>query len=377
MLPCQRHLFEIPADVAYFNCAYMSPQLKRVTAAGVEAMGSKARPWEVTPTDFFTTTEAARALCGALIGTGADDIAVVPSVSYGVGVAAANLPVPVGSRILVLEDQFPSNVYPWRAVARARSAEVRTVPRPADGDWTAAVMEHLDDRVAVAALPHCHWTDGGLVDLARVSRRCRELGAALCLDLTQSLGALPFSVGDVEPDFAVAADYKWLLGPYSVGFLYVHPKHHTGAPLEHNWINRRDSEDFARLVHYRDEFQPGARRYDVGERSNFALLPMAVAALEQLREWGVPAIQRTLAATTARIARGAGKLGLTVAPAPLRAGHLLGLRFPAGIPNGLPERLARERVYVSVRGDSIRVAPHLYNDAADVERLLATLAAAV
>jgi len=149
-----------------------------------------------------------------------------------------------------------------------------------------------------------------------------------------------------------------------------------GRPLEHNWIAREASEDFAGLIDYRERYQPGARRFDVGERANFALLPVSIAGLEQLLDWGIPEIAATLGAMTADIAaRAAAELGLTSVPADLRAGHFLGLRFPAGMPAGLPERLAREHIYVSLRGNSLRVTPHLYNRAQDVLRLFQVLRA--
>jgi selenocysteine lyase/cysteine desulfurase len=164
-----------------------------------------------------------------------------------------------------------------------------------------------------------------------------------------------------------------LLGPYSLGFLYVAPRHHRGHPLEQTWISRAHAENFAGLVNYRDQFQPGARRYDVGEHSNFALMPMAIAALEQIHAWSVPAIQETLGAVSAGIAARAGKLGLTAVPAHQRAPHYLGVRFPAGVPSGLPERLAAANVFVSVRGDAMRITPHLYVTEADIERLFEVL----
>ena len=262
---------------------------------------------------------------------------------------------------------------PWRELAAQTGASLVTIPRPADSDWTAALLAAIDERTAIAALPHCHWTDGGLVDLAVVGRRLRDVGAALVVDATQSLGALPFDVAAIDPDFMVAASYKWLLGPYSLGFLYVAPRHQQGRPLEHNWIARAGSEDFAGLVNYRDAFQPGARRFDVGERSNFALMPMAIAALEQILAWSLPAIQSTLGAVTADIAGRAAGIGLGAVPANLRAPHFLGLRFPSGVPSGLPERLAAAQVFVSVRGDAMRVTPHLYNNEADIDRLFHTL----
>ncbi len=376
LLPCQRPLFEIPDDVAYLNCAYMSPLLRSVRAAGERGVARKSSPWQLAPADFFTGSARARELFAGLIGARADDVAIVPAASYGMAVAAANLPVRAGGRIVVLAEQFPSNVYVWRELAAERGAELVTIARPPDGDWTGALLAAIDERTAVAALPHCHWTDGGLVDLAAVGRRLREVGAALAVDATQSLGALPLDVRHVEPDFLVAASYKWLLGPYSLGFLYVAPRWQRGRPLEHNWIAREGADDFARLVDYGDELLPDARRFDVGERSNFALLPMAIAALEQLAAWTVPAIRDTLGVLTAGIAERAASLGLATAPAARRAPHYLGLRFPRGIPQGLAERLAAARVFVSVRGDSLRVTPHLYNTAADVERLFAVLGAA-
>jgi selenocysteine lyase/cysteine desulfurase len=376
-LPCQRALFEIPDDVAYLNCAYMSPLMRSVRVAGERGVARKSTPWKLRASDFFTETEEARRLFAALTGAGADDVAIVPSASYGITVAAANLAAPRRSRILVLAEQFPSNVYPWRTLAAENDAELVTVPRPADGDWTAALLRAIDERIAVAALPHCHWIDGVCVDLVSVGRRLREVGAALVIDATQSLGVLPFDVRAVDPDFLVAASYKWLLGPYSLGFLYVAPRHQQGRLLEHNWIVRAGSEDFAGLVNYRDEMQPGARRFDVGERSNFALMPMAIAALQQLAAWTVPAIRETLGAVTATIAERAATFGLRAAPAALRAPHYLGLRFLEGVPSGLPERLAAANVHVSVRGDAMRVTPHLHNNEADVERLFRVLAAAL
>ena len=210
----------------------------------------------------------------------------MPAASYGVSTAARNVPLAPGRQVLLLQEQFPSNVYPWRERARECGAEVRTLPRPEDDDWTRCILEALDERVAVAALPHVHWTDGALVDLERVGARCREIGAMLVVDGTQSVGALPFDAAAVQPDFLVVATYKWLLGPYAAGYLYVAPKHHDGIPIEHNWADRARSEDFTGLVDYRDAFQPGARRYDVGERGNFHLLPMANAALRNCTNGG-------------------------------------------------------------------------------------------
>jgi selenocysteine lyase/cysteine desulfurase len=373
MLPNQRHLFDIPDDVAYLNCAYMSPLMKTAIEAGNAGLARKAQPWQITPDQFFTGAEEFRAVAARLLDGSSDYIAIVSSASYGIETAARNLPVKKGQSVLVLEEQFPSNYYPWQRRAEEAGASLKIVPWPDHNDWTAAVLDSLTADVAIAALPHVHWTSGGKLDLVRIGQACRKLGAALVLDLTQSLGALPFSVHDVEPDFAVAASYKWLLGPYSVGLLYAAPKWHGGIPLEENWIQRANARDFSSLILYTENYDNGARRFDMGERANFALLPAAVRAMKQLLEWEVAQVSETAGALNRRLAEEAAEMGFDAPAEPWRAPHYLALRRKTAIPKELPEMLAREKVFVSVRGSSIRVTPHVYNTVDDCERLVACL----
>ena len=373
MLPCQRHLFDIPDDVAYLNCAYMSPLMKSALEVGTTALYRKAQPWQLTPDKFFTGSDEFRATAAQLVDSSPDCIAIVPSASYGIANAARNLPIKKGQSILVLEEQFPSNYYSWQRRAEETGAQLKVVNWPEDHDWTVAVLNSLTEDVAIAALPHVQWTSGGGLDLVRIGKACRKIGAALALDLTQSLGALPFSVKDVQPDFAVAATYKWLLGPYSVGLLYVAKKWQDGMPIEENWIQRANARDFSSLILYTNDYDAGARRFDMGERSNFALLPAAVRAMKQLLEWKVEQVSETVGALNRQLANAAEKLGFSAPPENLRAPHYLCLRRPVGIPRELPEKLAREKVFVSVRGTSIRVTPHVYNTASDCDRLISCL----
>jgi len=369
----QRHLFEIPDDIAYLNCAYMSPQLRRAREIGGWSVTRKSRPWEITPDDFFREVEEVRTLFARLVGGDAEGVAVVPSVSYGISVAAANVPIGDGEKIIILQDQFPSNVYSWRELASQKGAKLVTVPRPEDADWTRALLAQIDEHTAVVAAPNCHWTDGSLVDLVRVGERVREVGAALVIDGIQSVGAMPFDVSEVRPDFLIAASYKWLLGPYGVGFMHVDERYREGQPIEHNWVNRHKSEAFSQLVDYQDAFQPGARRYDVGERSNFVLLPMAAEALRQLLDWGVGNIYETIGAMTNLIEREAEERGVATIPRDRRARHLIGLMLGSDAPDDLATRLMRHDVYVSVRGPSVRVSPHLYNTEKDIGRFFDAL----
>jgi selenocysteine lyase/cysteine desulfurase len=380
ILPSQRHLFDLTTDVAYLNCAYMAPLSKTVVDAGHQGLSSKCRPWSITPADFYTLTNRARAAFARLLGSPAtaDEIAIVPAASYGMAVACANLPLPPGRRVLTLAAEFPSTILSWRDRARAAGAQFVMLPRPVDSDWTRVVLDAIDERTAVAALPHCHWVDGGRLDLARIRARLTEVGAALVLDLTQSLGAMPLDLATVQPDFAVAACYKWLMGPYSIGFLYVAPRWHDGRPLEHHWFGRANSENFGAVIDYPEEFQPGARRFDMGEAANFALLPAAIAAIEQILGWSVASVYETAGALGDEIVARGETLGLTAVPDHLRARHYIGLQAPTGLPLDLADRLARDRVFVSLRGGTaLRVTPHVYNEAWEIERLFEVLGRAL
>ena len=374
VIASQRHRFSIPDEVHYLNCAYMAPLSHEVSEAMVAATRLKEQPWNFRPADFFSVAEDFRSGAAGLAGVPLDRIAIVPSVSYGLAVAAKNLSIAKGQQIVTLADQFPSNVYAWQDLASRTGAEVIAVQRASQSCWSDAVLDVIGPDTAIVAVPNCHWADGRVVDLVAVGEKCREHGAALVLDLTQSLGAMPLDFAKVQPDFAVAACYKWLMGPYGIGVLYVAPEHHGGQPIEHNWINRGGSEDFSRLVEYRSDFQPGARRFDMGEKSNPPLLHGARAGIDFLMESGVDRIAEALAKRTSAIAEEAAKLGLPSAPIGSRAAHFLSLEFPQGIPDGLTERLAENNVHVSLRGASLRVTPHLYNTQADQDALLATLA---
>lgn len=379
MIPNQRSLFDIPADITYLNCAYTSPLLKSAKVAGETAMKQKAAPWTLAPEHFFDILEESRKAFSSLIHCSQNDVAIIPSVSYGISLAAGNLPLRRELRpqltIVLLEEQFPSNVYAWQRLAAENQAKIVTVARPDNSDWTAAILAAIDDRTTIAALPQCHWTDGSLIDLQAISLRCRQVGAALVVDGTQSLGAMPFSVAEVQPDFLVTTAHKWLLGPYSFAFCYVAPHWQQGRPLEDNWLNREGSQDFSKLVAYRDEFQPGARRYDMGEASNFILAPIAIAALNQILQWGVAEIAGTLQEKTDAIAEQASALGFTCIDRKFSAPHMIGLKKPGGLAENVSVQLAEQKVFVSVRGDCIRISPHLYNTEEDIQRLLEALSA--
>jgi selenocysteine lyase/cysteine desulfurase len=371
LIPCQRDLFDIPEGTAYLDCAKMSPLSRAAIEAGRRGLERKAHPWEVKAEHFFDESEAVRGLFARLVGASADDVAIVPSVSYAMATVMANVPIAAGQKIVTLAEDFPSGILASRALAKRSEARLVTVARPAEGSWTAAVLDAIDGGTALVVAPHTHWVCGTMIDVEAIGRRCRSVGAALVLDTTQSSGALPLDLAAVDPDYLIATSYKWLMGPYSLGFLYVAPRHQQGRPLEEAWIVRRNAHDFRSLSDYEEGFAEGARRFDMGERANFALLPVAAEAIGQLLDWGIADIAETLGSATGRIETLLAEHGVTAQEG--RAPHFLSVRFPGGLPQGIEERLAAADVHVSLRGERMRITPHLYNDEGDGERLVAAL----
>jgi selenocysteine lyase/cysteine desulfurase len=374
----ERPLFDIPAGTAYFNTAYNSPLLNSSRTALVRAAHAKSHPWERPSADFFGDAERIRELAAGLFGGDADGYAVVPAASYGLSAAARAIQptLRVSDRIVVLDEEFPSNVLPWRRIALETGAVVATVPTPADGDWTTATLAVIAQGAQVAALSPCHWTNGARLDLVAIGRACRAAGATLVLDATQALGAMPFDVAEVRPDFLVSAGYKWLLCPYGVGLMYVAPRWRDARPLEETWLARVNAADFTALVDYSDTYLPGARRFDVGEKCT-AILPGAIAALEQLQAWGIANVARVLGEISDRIASRLGALGFALPPSSQRCPHIVGARLPQGFAGDFVASLRAQHVFISQRGSSVRVAPHLHVTEADVEQFFAALEVAV
>lgn len=372
-MKCQKELFNIPEDITYLNAAYMGPVPIKAAEIGKRAVEQKENPWTVGAPDFFSLPTRIYDLSARLIDASPNDMAIIPSVSYGVAIAAKNISVQKGQKIILLADQFPSNVYSWKTLAEETGAVIETVEWPNDGNWAKLFVDKIDGNTAIVACENAHWTNGTLLDLVAVGKKAREVGAKLVLDLTQTLGVMPFSVKEVDPDYMICATYKWLLGPYTFGFMYVAPRNQDGKPIEESYLIRKDAENFARLVDYKDEYEPGARRFDMGEKANFINAPIAASTLELILELGVANIAEYLKSLTGYVAARANKLGLSVVAEEFRAPNIIGIDFKGGVPGHISQALIDNKIYVSIRGDSIRVAPHIYNDKSDIDKLFSVL----
>ncbi len=377
MLPSQRSLFDIPGDIAYFNAGGWSPLPRAVQEAGRAGVARKGQPWTLPASFANEVHERARNAAAHLIHAAPADVALIPSVGYGVATAAKLLTIPAGARVLLLDDDHASPVLEWMTRAEAQRFMVEVVKRPADGDWTAAVLQAIAQPgaapIAVASISSIHWSDGGRIDIARIAPALRQVGAALLVDATHSVGIEDVDVTALDPDFLVFPTYKWVLGPYGRAFLYVAKRQQGGVPLEQTAFARR-AVGAEQSVYLADTgYVDSARRFDMGERDHFITMEMAALGMEMVAEWGHAALTERLLMLTRRIADGLADSGCIMLAERLRAPHVLSVGLQRGDAVQVVNRLAAEGVYVAPRVGRIRISPHVYNDEADVDRLIATL----
>jgi selenocysteine lyase/cysteine desulfurase len=371
-----RSEFDLPRDICYLKAAYMTPQPKRVLQAAIRGAENRAHAWQVTPADFFDQVEALRSSFARLLACSSENIAIVPSASYGIATAANNMKLGPGESVVVLADQFPSNYYSWQRLAEAAGGEVSVASKRDGQDWASSILEHLRSngvRTRIAALANHHWATCEWIDLIPICNELHKLGSQIVLDLTQTVGACPVDIVELDPDFAVVAGYKWLFCPYGVSFLYVADRQLDGAPIEETWAGRYGSEDFSQLAAYTNQYQAGARRFDMGERASFSNVSAAIEALEMLQEWDVRYISTSLHDVNKRISKIFAGHGFETLDENDRAPHMQSVRRPNLDTGGMATGLADNGVLVSQRGDRLRIAPHLYTDAADLAKLDETL----
>ena len=382
MLTCQRALFDIPSDVAYFNAAGWSPLPLATQEAGRAAVSRKGQPWKLAPDFHEKQHERARAAAAALIGANAADVALISSVGYGVAIAGKLLSIPHGSRVLVLENDHTSPVLEWISRADAQGFSVETIRQPADGDWTSAVLDAIERPgaapLALASISSIHWSDGGLLDMQKIRDALRRHGAALLADATHSVGVIATDVKTLDPDFLIFPTYKWVLGPYGRAFVYVAKRHQDGVPLEQTSFGRRNVKAENPVYFADTRYLPDARRYDMGERDHFVSMEMAAIGMEMMAAWGADAVAQRLAALTRRMSD--GLVGINSVRLPderFRAPHILSAGFSNGLPPDLIARLGSQQIYVAARLGRMRISPHVYNDEADVDRFVASMTRAM
>jgi len=378
-MKCQKELFQLPDDIHYLNCAYMAPLLKSVEEKGIEGMRQKRNPTSIKPTDFFTGVVGVREKYARMVSCRPEQVAVMPSVSYGMSSVIRNIPYRKGQHALTISEEFPSCYYTAQRWCMDHGAELKVVVRKEDvplkgADWNHRILEAIQSDTAFVVMASVHWMNGTRFDLEQIGARCKEVGARLVVDGSQSVGALPIDVKSCQIDALISAAYKWLMGPYSTALSYIHEDFNQGIPLEESWMTRPNSERFDRLTQYEEGYKPGAVRFDVGQSSNFILMPMLDEALRQLLDWGIDEIQSYARQLSEPLISYFREKGVALDNENYRAFHLMGMPLPDHIKGEvLVQELQSRRVFVSLRGNNIRISINVFNTQADVQELISAL----
>ena len=376
----QKHLFDIPEEITYLNIAAQSPSFKAIYEAGLEGLKQKNRPYSITISDYFEPVTELKKLFAELVDV--DDynrIATIPAVSYGIATVANNIKLNAGDEIIVIHEQFPSNIYAWQKLADKYNAVIKTIKAPNTDvnrvkQWNESIIDAITDKTAVVAMGNIHWSNGSLFDLKTIRQKTKTHNALLIIDGSQSVGVLPFSVKEIQPDALICAGYKWLFGPYGCAYAYYGAYFDNGVPIEENWSNRLNSENFSGLTNYESQYKPLANRYSVGESGNFIYVRMQIAALKQVIEWSPKKTQEYCKSISADAVKDLRALGCVIEDDNYRSHHLFGIKLPDDLDvTILKSALAEQHIFVSFRGNYIRISCHLFNTSEDFKKLVACM----
>jgi selenocysteine lyase/cysteine desulfurase len=317
-----------------------------------------------------------RKLAARLLDCQPEEVAFVGPTSLALSFVASGLKFGSGDNILIYFDDYPSNVYPWMALAE-QGVEVRLmntrglgVIRPMD------VMGQVDENTRLVALASCHFISGYRIDISAIGAFLRERGILFCLDAIQTLGAFPTPVGQV--DMLAADAHKWLLGPCGAGVLYVRREvQEKMNPPIFGWHNVR-CPDF--VAQERITFRNDARKYEAGTHNLLGVVGL-VAAMGLVLEIGIENISRELLRKRARLAAALQAKGYTVllSDAPIGAdGGIVSFHRDGDDPSGLHQKLSEANMVTSLRTDRagrryIRLSPHFYNTDEELDRVLERL----
>ena len=366
----------VDGNVAYLNHASTGPLPARTVRALNEWDAVRAEPWRNTAKEQFGVLARSRELCARMIGAVPDEIAMMVNTTYGINVAASSIPLKPGDIIVTPDREFPANVYPWMALAERRGLTYRRVACVnglADEDSLIRALDEPD--VRILSVSWVSFETGLKLDLARLGAACRERGIYFVVDAIQGVGAASLDVRACQIDFLACGGQKWLLSPWGTGFLYVRRELvRELVPHTVSWMAVKNAEDFTQLCNYELNWFDNARRFEMITLpyQEFAGLN---ASLELFELVGWPNVYSLVAERADQIvgwAEDRRDVTLVTPADPARRAGVVSVR-PRD-PEAASARLRAAGVAHSLREGAIRLAPHFYTSADEVERSLSHLA---
>ena len=358
----------------YLNNASTGPLTQRGVRAAQEIIDDRVEPFRIDDEKNFAMLDRTRDLIARLIGATRGEIALMTNTTYGINIAARALPLEKGDVVLVHDREFPANVYPWLAL-ESRGVTLRRIPPAGALPDEEALIAAIDDpAVKVVSVSWIAFSTGFRSDLRRIGRLCRERGIWFVVDAIQGLGADFLDVRECAIDVLACGGQKWLLSPWGTGFAYVREELvQRLEPHAVGWMAVKGSDDFTRLLDYDLTWREDARRFEVitipfQDFAGFA------ASLELFHELGPRAVAARVASLAGQIVRWAEASRDVTLVTPRDPAHRAGIVSVVTRDSAADSaRLKKAGVAHSLREGALRLAPHVYNTSAEVERALAIL----
>ncbi len=375
-LRAREYPWEARGDAVHVDHASIGVIPQRARDAVAAYNDRRAEMFRMRAEDFLPVLDRARALVAQLIGADAAEVALTTNTSWGVNLAAFALPLRPGDIVLGSAGEFPANVYPWMAAARARGFAFELVPMAGRAVDEAAILARIenDPRVKCVALSWVSFWTGYRIDAVRLGAACRARGVRFALDAIQGIGPLGLDVRAAHVDFLSCGAQKWLCAPWGSGFAYVR-RELVGAlePPAAGWLAQAGAGDFARFLDYDPAWRDDAQRFEVGSLPIQDFVGMN-RSVELLLELGAARIAPHVQALTQRLIAWAASRRdvecLTPADPARRAGIVAVVTADVARDS---RRLRGAGIVHSVREGAIRLAPHFHNTMGDVDRMIRVL----
>ena len=356
----------------YLDHAAVSP-LPGPTSQAISAFGkSAADEGDAVWPEWQARYEAVRRTSASLFNAKPQEIAFVPSTTFGIGVVAEGFPWQAGDNAVTFENEFPSNLYPWMNLA-SRGVETRRVPVVGGRPDLNRLAEACDERTRIVTVSWIGYSSGWRLDVAKLADLAHDAGALLFLDAIQGLGVFPMDVRKTGVDFFAADGHKWMMGPEGAGIFYCREEHlDTLRPVMIGWNSVQNRYDFGNVeLTFRHE----AARYEGGSPGHLGVHALG-ASLDLLAEFGLSssrsAVAERIVEVTNLFAMRLEEAGAEIV-SPRAAGHESGIlvfNIPGLSPNEIRTRCFDEGIVLSCRGGGVRVSPHAYISEGDVERVV-------
>ncbi len=361
--------------VVFLDCAYQGP-IPRVTAEEMQrVLPLKTHPNRITKDVYFSFPDRARAAIAPLIDARPDEITIGAGASHGMGLAAIGFPWHEGDEVVVGANEFPSNIYIWAAAARRNGGRAALVESRTKALTTDEILDAITDRTRVVVASLVDFGSGEVQDLERLGATCRERGIFLAVDATQAVGVMPVSVQVPGLSLVTVGAYKWMLAPYGSGFAWLDPAWWDRIePSYVTWTAAEGAERFNQLPRGDWKWAAGARRYDAPETASFVNVAGMARSAEFIASVGVERMHAHVVALLDMLERGLPAGFRRRGNRPDIPGPILVIEAedPARA-HAAYERMTAENIRVSLREDGIRVSPHVYNTAEQIERVLGIL----